>query len=105
MTDATYRVTIDKDACDGIFACLTRDPRFVEDEDGLATIEPSADPVPPEGADSGRIRHEDGHVIAEFDDHRIDEARQAAAACPPDAITVEVCAEDDASSENEAPLQ
>jgi hypothetical protein len=35
-----YEVTIEKDACDGIFACLTRDPRFVEGEDGLATIDP-----------------------------------------------------------------
>jgi len=84
-----YRVTIDKESCDGIFACLTRDPRFVEAEDGLAAIDPSADPVPPEGSDEGRIREEDGRIVAEFDDDRIDEARAAAAACPPSAITVE----------------
>jgi len=85
-----YRITIEKEACDGIFACLTRDPRFVEDDaDGLATIDPSADPVPPEGSDDGQIRKEDGKVIAEFDDHRVDEARDAAAACPTDAILVE----------------
>jgi len=84
-----YRVTIDKDACDGIFACLTRDPRFVEDDDGLATVDPAADPVPPEGSDEGTIREEDGQIIAEFDDDRADEAREAAAACPPNAISVE----------------
>ena len=84
-----YRVTIDKDACDGIFACLTRDPRFVEDEDGLATIDPAADPAPPAGSDDGEIREEDGKIVAEFEDDRIDEAQAAAAACPPNAITVE----------------
>lgn len=86
-----YRVTIDKDACEGIFACLTRDPRFVEADDGLATIDPDADPVPPEGSDDGRIREEDGRIVAEFADDRIEEARKAAAACPPNAITVEDC--------------
>lgn len=84
-----YRVSIDLDACDGIFACLTRDPRFVEADDGLVTIDPTADPVPPADSDAGCIRREDGTVIAEFDDERIDEARQAAAACPTDAIRVD----------------
>ena len=84
-----YRVTIDTDACEGIFACLTRDPRFVESDDGLATIDPEANPVPPDGSDDGRIREEGGRIVAEFDDDRIDEARQAAAACPPGAISVE----------------
>ena len=84
-----YRVTIDKDACDGIFACLTRDPRFVEDSDGLATVDPEADPAPPAGSDDGTIREEDGTIVAEFEDDRIDEAQAAAAACPPNAITVE----------------
>jgi ferredoxin len=84
-----YRVTIDTDACEGIFACLTRDPRFVEADDGLATIDPGADPVPPEGSDDGRIREEEGRVVAEFDDDRIEEARTAAEACPPGAISVE----------------
>ncbi|PSP85037.1 ferredoxin [Halobacteriales archaeon QS_1_68_17] len=74
-----YRVTVDTDACEGIFACLTRDPRFVEDGDGLATVD----------ADEGSVRREDGRVVAEFDDARIDRARQAAAACPPGAISVE----------------
>jgi len=89
-TDATttrYRVTIDKEACDGIFACLTRDPRFVEDDDGLATLDPDADPV---YDGDGSVWHtEDDSVVAEFDDDRVDEARQAAEACPPGAISVE----------------
>jgi len=29
-----YRITIDRDACDGVFACLVRDDRFVEDSEG-----------------------------------------------------------------------
>ncbi len=29
-TMSRYELTVEKDACDGIFACLTRDPRFVE---------------------------------------------------------------------------
>ncbi|TKX77495.1 ferredoxin, partial [Halorubrum sp. SD626R] len=33
-----YTVTVDRDACDGVFACLVRDPRFVEDDEGLAGI-------------------------------------------------------------------
>ena len=51
-----YRVIIDREACDGVFACLTRDPRFVEDDDGLATLDPTADPAPPEGSDDGAVR-------------------------------------------------
>ena len=43
MTDnTTYRVTIDTDACQGIFACLVRDERFVESAEGLATFDASA---------------------------------------------------------------
>jgi ferredoxin len=75
-----YQVTIDRDACDGIFACLVRDSRFVEDDDGLAGIE----------SDSGAaIDRTDDAVVATFDDDELDTARQAAAACPPNAITVE----------------
>ncbi len=75
-----YRVEIDTDACEGIFACLVRDDRFVEREDGLA------------GIDAGTAEaHRTGEnaVVAEFDDDRLEDARQAAAACPPGAITVE----------------
>ncbi|WP_262177152.1 ferredoxin [Haloarcula laminariae] len=68
-----YTVTIDREACDGVFACLVRDDRFVEASDGLAAIEV-----------------DDAHAIAgTFDDDRRDDAEQAAAACPLDAITVE----------------
>lgn len=81
-----YEVTIEKDACDGIFACLTRDPRFIEGADGLATVDPDADPV----YDSeGEVADTAERVVATFDDDRIEEAQQAAAACPTDAIIVE----------------
>ncbi|WP_253738616.1 ferredoxin [Halohasta salina] len=82
----TYEVTLNKDPCDGIFACLTRDPRFVEADDGLATIDPDADPIYDGG---GEVHEEDGRVVATFDDDRIEEAKQAAAACPTNAIVVE----------------
>jgi len=81
-----YEVTLNKEPCDGIFACLTRDPRFVEDDDGLATIDPDGDPI---YDGDGEVREENGTVIASFDVERIEEARQAAAACPVNAITVE----------------
>ena len=68
-----YRITIDREACDGVFACLVRDDRFIEFSDGLPSIE-----VDDEQA-----------IAATFDDDRRAEAEQAAAACPFDAITVE----------------
>ena len=74
-----YRVTIDRDACDGVFACLTRDSRFVEDEDGLATFD----------ASDSAIEQTAETVIGTFDDERVDDAEDAAAACPLDAISVE----------------
>ncbi|MEY7850954.1 ferredoxin [Natrarchaeobius sp. A-rgal3] len=80
-----YEITVEKDACDGIFACLTRDPRFVEGADGLATIDPDADPI---YDCDGEVVDTTERVVATFDDDRIDEARQAAAACPTDAIAV-----------------
>ena len=67
-----YRITIDREACDGIFACLVRDNRFVESSDGMAAIE-----VDDETA-----------IAATFDDDRRADAEQAAAACPLDAISV-----------------
>ncbi len=75
-----YRVTIDKGACEGIFACLVRDDRFVEAGDGLAGFDPET---------AEDYRDGDGAVVAHFDDDRVEQARQAAAACPPSAITVE----------------
>ncbi|RQH01795.1 ferredoxin [Natrarchaeobius oligotrophus] len=80
-----YEVTIETDACDGIFACLTRDPRFVEGADGLATIDPDGDPI---YDGDGTVTDADGRVVATFDDDRIDDAKRAAAACPTDAILV-----------------
>ncbi|PSQ03690.1 ferredoxin [Halobacteriales archaeon QS_6_71_20] len=76
---ASYTVTVDRDACDGVFACLVRDPRFVEADDGLAGID---------AADAESVERADASVTATFADDRIDEARQAAAACPLDAIAV-----------------
>ena len=80
MTDTdTYDVEIDRDACDGVFACLVRDPRFVEDGDGLASVDP----------ESAVSMESDGEfVTARFDDEGRGDAEQAAAACPLDAITV-----------------
>ncbi len=72
-----YRVTLDREACDGVFACLVRDGRFAEAEDGLATIDGAADDAPAAG-----------ELAATFDDGRVDDARQAARACPLDAIDV-----------------
>ncbi|WP_101296972.1 ferredoxin [Halegenticoccus soli] len=80
-----YEVTVEKAACDGVFACLTRDPRFVEGGDGLATIDPDADPV---YDCEGEVADTRTRVVAAFDDDRIDEAKRAAAACPTDAIAV-----------------
>ena len=78
-----YRVTLDRDACEGIFACLVRDDRFVEASDGLAELEGGSGSRAV--ADGGSV---DGVVAATFDDDRLDEARQAASACPVDAIAV-----------------
>jgi ferredoxin len=81
-TDATrYRVTVDKEACDGIFACLVRDDRLVEASDGLAGFD--AD-------EAEAVERTDDRVTATFEDDRLSEAEGAAAACPPSAISVEV---------------
>ena len=70
-----YEITVDLELCDGIFACLVRDDRFEEAEDGLVEL--------PGG------HREDGALTATFDDDRLADAEDAAAACPTDAITVE----------------
>ncbi|KAA9399189.1 ferredoxin [Haloarcula sp. CBA1130] len=81
-----YRITIDRDACDGVFACLVRDGRFAEDGEGLATLDTDG---PTE------LEVDDAHTVAaRFDDDRRDDAEQAAAACPLDAIHVESVEED-----------
>ena len=76
-----YRVTVDKGACDGIFACLVRDDRLVEADDGLAGFDPD---------EAEAVERTDDGVTATFEDDRLDEAKGAAAACPPSAISVEV---------------
>jgi ferredoxin len=70
----TYEITVDLELCDGIFACLVRDDRFEEAEDGLVKL-PGGD-------------RSDGELTATFDDDRLADAKDAAAACPTDAITV-----------------
>jgi ferredoxin len=69
-----YEITVDLEACDGIFACLVRDDRFREADDGLVTL--------PDGDRA------DGELTATFDDDRLSDAEDAAAACPTDAIEV-----------------
>jgi ferredoxin len=76
-----YRVTVDKGACDGIFACLVRDDRLVEASDGLAGFDPD---------EAVAVERSDDCVTATFEDDRLGEAEGAAAACPPSAISVEV---------------
>lgn len=80
-----YAVSLDRDACEGVFACLVRDDRFVEAADGLARIDDGA--VAPAGDDGSTVP---GVVVATFDDERLADARQAARACPVDAIEVRV---------------
>jgi ferredoxin len=74
------RVEIDRGACDGIFACLVHDDRFVEDDAGLATVDPDAVGVVD-------VERTGDRVIATFDGDE-DAAALAERACPPGAITV-----------------
>jgi len=87
-----YRISLDRDACEGIFACLVRDDRFVEAADGLAGIEAVDGLAAIEGGDAeaegDASDTADQPLVASFDDDRIDDARQAADACPVDAIEV-----------------
>ena len=76
-----YQVRLDRSTCDGVFACLVRDDRFVEASDGLATID--------EGDDGSRQgRNVNGEQLVTFADERLTAAQQAAHACPVDAIEV-----------------
>lgn len=79
--ETTYRVSVDLNACDGVFACLVRDDRFVEADGGLVGFDP-ADAVAP-------VERTADEVAATFRDGRVEEAQTAATACPLDAITVE----------------
>ena len=72
---AEYQVRLDRDRCEGIFACLVRDDRFVEAGDGLATIEDADD--------------SDGDTLtATVADERLEDVQRAARACPVGAIEV-----------------
>ena len=76
-----YQVRLDRSACDGVFACLVRDDRFVEASDGLATID--------EDTDGSHQEHTvNGEQLVTFTDERLTAAQQAARACPVDAIEV-----------------
>lgn len=76
-----YQVRLDRSACDGVFACLVRDDRFVEASDGLATIDGGDD-------DSRQNSDMNGNQLVTFTDERLTAAEQAARACPVDAIEV-----------------
>jgi len=86
-----YRVTIDREACDGVFACLVRDDRFVEDSAERSSADHSSGQRPREDSEGlAAIEQDDEWVVAAtFDDDRRDDAEAAAAACPLDAISVE----------------
>ncbi|ELZ95870.1 hypothetical protein C440_06257 [Haloferax mucosum ATCC BAA-1512] len=77
-----FEIEIDRTACDGIFACLTRDSRFVEDDAGLATIDVDAEGV------VEVVRDDERNSVVATVEGDIEDATLAARACPPDAITV-----------------
>ena len=79
MTDR-YRVTVDKTACDGIFACLVRDDRPVAADDGLAGFDPE---------EAVSVERPADRVTATFEADRLDAAEGAAPAYPPRAISAE----------------
>ena len=91
-----YRVRLDREGCEGVFACLVRDDRFVEASDGLATVETSdrlaTGDGGREGGDGGDLATggADGsdELLVSFADDRLADAKQAARACPVDAIDV-----------------
>lgn len=83
-----YRVRIDRTACEGVFACLVRDDRFVEATDGLVTIDP--DETHDRRDENDDAEKNDSHETIWFADDRIEDARLAARACPVDAIDVTV---------------
>ena len=80
-----YRIRLDRGACEGVFACLVRDDRFVEAADGLAAVDGGGDDgsgVAPGGTDGS------DELLVSFADERLEDAKQAARACPVDAIDV-----------------
>ena len=86
-----YEIRVDLETCDGIFACLVRDGRFAEAEDGLVTL-------------PGGDQH-DGELTATFDDDRRGAAEQAAAACPVGAIAVADADDGPAAADGPTPTE
>lgn len=72
-----YELHLDRAACDGVFACLLRDDRFIEAEDGLAAV-----------AEGHEVTATADRQVVRFEDDRRGDAEQAARACPVDAIAV-----------------
>ena len=86
-----YEITVDLETCDGIFACLVRDGRFEEADDGLVAL--------PDGDRA------DGELTATFDDDRRGAAEQAAAACPVGAIAVADADDDLTAADGPTPTE
>ncbi|MDS0278744.1 ferredoxin [Halomicroarcula sp. S1AR25-4] len=99
-----YRITIDREACDGVFACLVRDDRFVEESAERSSADHSSGQRPREDSEGLAVLEVDGAeaVAATFDDDRRESAEQAAAACPLDAISVESVDRETAAATGEA---
>ncbi|MBV0926087.1 ferredoxin [Halomicroarcula limicola] len=91
-----YRVTIDREACDGVFACLVRDDRFVEGSAERSPADHSSGQRPREASEGLAALEVDDELTlaATFDDDRRADAEGAAAACPLDAISVEDATDD-----------
>ncbi|MFB6090835.1 MAG: ferredoxin [Halobellus sp.] len=92
-----YRIRLDRAACDGVFACLVRDDRFVEADDGLAAIDPGEGGTGVAGASEG------DEIVVEVADDRRDDAEAAARACPFDAIAVTDVAQSGATDAERTP--
>lgn len=86
-----YEITVDLEACDGIFACLVRDDRFEEAEDGLVTVRGGEREEDHRGSSedtSSEAASSEAALTATFEDDRLADSEGAAAACPTDAIEV-----------------
>lgn len=77
-------VELDRDSCTGVFACLVRDQRFVEDDDGLAAFHPDLDAVTRSPGDG----EGDADVVVATVKDDLSSMRKAAEACPFDAIEI-----------------
>lgn len=71
-----YRIKVDKETCIADGVCFSMDPdHYVEDDEGKADVA------------GGKT--EDEVSVGEFDDDGFEEAKDAADACPVEAIEVE----------------